>query len=195
MELTLFQSNAAESFAQANGLVQALLGWLLWRQAAVRKTWGLGWLALSMACGAVVNVATPVLVTPTLAQGLSNTTTVFLHVVLGFASMAALVTGMLAYCEHYNRRLGQLFTTAWVLLPVVTLGGWLLGFQRVGDVVAMGVFSYLAYISWVTARRFPGTGHRQLALAMLSYPLILVLLGLMALEPQHIRYLSSLPSP
>jgi len=103
------------------------------------------------------------------------------------------VTGMLAYCEHYNRRLGLVFVGAWAVLPMCTLGGWMLGLRGMGDVVAVGVFSYLAYIAWVTARRCPGTGHRQLALAMLSYPAILVALGLLALEPQHIRYLASAP--
>ena len=78
MDLSSFHSSPAESFAQANGLIQAFLAWLLWREARILQTNGLGWLALGMACGAVVNMASPLLITPNLGlQSATASTLVF----------------------------------------------------------------------------------------------------------------------
>ena len=63
--------SAPEAFAQACGVLQAVLAALIWRHRALRRGWGLGWLSLSLGAAAAVNMAAPWMVTPLLTQDTS----------------------------------------------------------------------------------------------------------------------------
>ncbi|MDT8991828.1 HAMP domain-containing sensor histidine kinase [Curvibacter sp. APW13] len=193
MDLTLFHSNAAESFAQANGVLEAAVAWLLWRQVHVRKEWALDWLALSMLCAAVINIGTPILVTPNIGRPSAVSVSLAIQIVVGYASLASMVAGLVAYCEYSRRPPLHLFLFLWVSLPVLTVAAWGAGLRSFGDWLALALFAYLAWMVWNTGRRFAGVGHTTLAAALLGYPLSMFLLQAFDMAPEHIRYLASSP--
>lgn len=193
MDLTLFHSNSPEAFAQANGVLQVAVAWLLWRQVHVRKHWALDWLALSMLCGAVINIGTPILVTPHIGGLHWGSLTLLIQLVVGYASLAAMAAGLVAYCEYSRRHPLRLFLLLWLALPVLTIGAWRAGFRSFGDWLALALFAYLAWMVWNTGRRFAGVGHTTLAAALLGYPLFMFLLQAFHLAPENIRYLASSP--
>jgi signal transduction histidine kinase len=193
MDLALFKSTPAEAFSQANGIIQFVVAWLLWRQVHVRREWGLGWMALGMLCASLISIGTPILVTPFVGVVKLASLPLLLQVVIGFASLAAVVAGLTAYCEYSAHRALHVFLLCLAVLPTLTFLGWYLGIRAAGNWLALIVFAYLAWIAWSTEKRFPALGNRQLAMTLLGYPCFMFLLAAFDLDPVHIRYLASSP--
>ena len=192
MDLSSFHSSPAESFAQANGLIQAFLAWLLWRETRMLQTRGLGWLALGMFGAAIFNLMAPLSIAPNI--GLHRAAPVSLAFgLLGFVTMAALVVGLLSYCAGTQARWLLIFVGLWLGLPLLTAALVFVGVPYAGILVALGVFSFLAHVAWKTESLYPATGHQYLALALLSYPAAFILLHVLGVDPQNVRYLVAAP--
>lgn len=191
-----FQISPPEAFAQACGVLQVVLAVLFWRHRMLRRQWGLGWLALSMAAAGLVNVAAPWLVTPLLVQGSAlkaSPVLVMGVMMLGFASLAAMVAGLRAYSQSPGWRPTTVFFTLWLLVPVLVIVLIIAGVRRAGDWAALIHFVYGAYICRLAERREPRVGHLLLAGVLLLYPALVLAMGLTPLELATVRYLAAAP--
>ncbi|HRK37769.1 MAG TPA: PAS domain S-box protein [Burkholderiaceae bacterium] len=187
----------AEGFSIASGALMAVLALLLWRHHPTRPAWGLRWFAVAMACGAVVDVLAPVLITGAFrdssfdhASGAAGT----LALMLGFGSLSALVVGIRCYVLRSPARPWLLFALVWCvsqLLAVVSVVAWKLTF--VVDLIAAACFLYGAALSVAASRREPGMGHAWVALAFLGQPLALAVLALISVDPRAARYFAAVP--
>lgn len=189
--------SAPEAFAQASGAIELVLAVLLWHHRAMRRGWGLGWLALSMACASIVNLAAPWTVTPLLTQRheILQVRPVLLGVVLavGFASLASLVSGLRAYVQVEGWRAQWVFIVLWLLTPMLVVALTVLGVPLPGDWITLLLMGYCARLVWQARQAEPGVGHAALALVLVLYPLILLAMGFTSLEITTVRYLVALP--
>lgn len=191
-----YQISPAEAFAQACGVLQAVLAALLWRHRTLRRGWGLGWLALSMAAAGIVNLAAPWLVTPLLTKGASIKVSPLLTAVVmlvGFASLASMVAGLRAYGQRPGWRPAAVFWVLWLVVPVVVIVLSVAGIAKAGDAAALVFFVYGAYVCHVAGRREPDVGHLLLAAVLVLYPAMVLAMGLTPLELTTVRYLAAAP--
>lgn len=188
--------SAPEAFAQACGVLQAVLAALIWRHRALRRGWGLGWLSLSLGAAAAVNMAAPWMVTPLLTQDTairSSPALAMVVMLIGFSSLAALVAGLRAYCQRSGWRPARVFLTLWLVLPASVVGLALADVPKVADWTAMLLFGYCAVLCWKTGQRERGVGHFLLAGVLFLYPVMVLAMGLTSLEVATVRYLAAAP--
>jgi signal transduction histidine kinase len=190
------QISPAEAFAQACGVLQTVLGALLWRHRMLRRGWGLEWLALSMAAAGIVNLAAPWLVTPLLVDGSAFKVSPWLTglvMLVGFSSLASIVAGLRAYGQRPGWRPVTVFWVLWLGVPIVVVGASLAGAYRAADWAALVFFCYGAYICRGAAQREPDVGHTLLAGVLVLYPVLVLAMGLTSLDVTTVRYLAAAP--
>jgi PAS domain S-box-containing protein len=186
----------SEGFAIASGMLQALLVFLLWMHHRNRRQWGLNWMAGAMFCGAVINVAAPILITGELLGSPRDTVpgaAGFLALFFGTAAFSALLVGLRFYCLAAPQRPWALFAAVWLGSQVLILAGYGPGLRQVGDLCVAAVFIYGALLCWRTSRVEPDVGHRLVAAALLAQPACFGLLLLMDFDPRAARYASAVP--
>jgi signal transduction histidine kinase len=190
------QISPAEAFAQACGVLQAVLAVLLWRHRTLRRGWGLDWLALSMAAAGVVNLAAPWFVTPLLVTGAAIKESPWLAaavMLVGFASLASMVAGLRSYGQCSGWRPAKVFVVLWLAVPVAVIVVSVAGAPRAGDWAALTFFVYGAYICHAAGRREPDVGHFLLAGVLVLYPTMVLAMGLTSLDVFTVRYLAAAP--
>ena len=119
----------AEGFSIASGALMAVLAVLLWRHHPARPVWGLRWFAGAMACGAMVDVLAPVLITGMFRNSASGPIPGVVGLsalMLGYGSMAALVVGVRCYVGQTLLRPWVLFATVWLACQVLAVVGTVL---------------------------------------------------------------------
>lgn len=191
-----FEVSPAEAFAQACGVLQAVLAVLLWRHCTLRRGWGLGWLAWSMAAAAILNLGAHWFVTPLLVNESSYRASPWLAglvVLVGFSSLASIVAGLRAYSQRTGWRPVSVFGVLLLGTPVVVIGASLAGAYRAGDWAALVFFVYGAYICYEAARREPNVGHLLLASVLVLYPVLVLAMGFTSLDVTTVRYLAAAP--
>lgn len=187
--------NYAEAFATSAGFVQVLLAALLWRQHSRQPSWGMHWLALSMACSALINLSAHYLITPFLISGVLNgpprPIALFLFLT-GFACLAALVVGIRAYTGRQRWRNHYEFLLLWPALLVLVL--FSVGrIPLAGDLCSVAVFLYCAWQVAQAARSERHAGHALLCVVLCIQPITLILLLVSGVAVSLARYFSALP--
>ncbi|WP_168224856.1 ATP-binding protein [Rhodoferax aquaticus] len=188
--------SSPEAFAQACGLLQAVLAILMWQHRAMRRGWGLGWLSLSMATGALLNLAAPWLITPLLVpDALRQSSRWLLAVAMlaGFGSLAAMVAGLRAFCERPGWKPSTVFLLVWLTLPVMVILAGMLRISGVADWATLVLFAYGALLCMDAAKDERGVGHPLLAAVLVLHPVILIAMGFASMDVASARYFSSAP--
>ena len=163
----------AEVFAQANGLIQITLALLLGQHRSLQRGWGLGWLSISMGAAGLLNLTAPWLITPTLTSALKPSVAFVAQIILGVGCLAALLTGLFTFCEKKVARPTRLFGAIFMGLPTAYAMSAAMGFQFGGEWVTFGLMIWCAFIAWQAEKVYPKTGHRQLFVVLVMYPITL----------------------
>lgn len=183
----------AEVFAQANGLIQIVLSLLLWRNRHLQDEPGLGWFAYAMLAAGVLNLLAPSLITPIVISGPKPSLALLAQVLLGVGCLAALVTGIWAYCTRLVVRPIWIFVQVFSGLPIAYGVLSAVGFPSGGELVTFGLMACCAVVAWKTEKLYPTTGHRQLAAVLAMYPIILIVAKSAGSSLSDTRYISSGP--
>jgi len=190
-----FDLHYAEAFATSAGFVQALLAVLLWRHHHLQPRWGLRWVAMAMACSAVINLSAHYLITPFLLRGTfiraPQPVSIFLFV-CGYACLAALVVGLRGYTGRQRYRGRHEFLLLWpaLLLAVILT---IRAVPLIGDLSSVGVFLYCAWLVAQASRTEQQADHRLLCMVLCVQPITLALLLGMGVEVALARYFAALP--
>jgi signal transduction histidine kinase len=194
----------SEGFAISAGLIQAFVAVVFARFRLVRPEWGLGWLAMSFAMAAAINVCAPVLLASAVTVlratpgGAPFTTEspvmAVLGMVLGVSAMGALVAGAVQYVGQLVGRGWWLFFGVWgVYLFMIGVGFWLqLGAMPASTLTAV-IFVLLSACFLRTMRREPGAGHGVAALMISLYVPLLAGGYAMGLDPGQSRHWAAVP--
>lgn len=187
----------AEGFSIASGGLMAVLAVLLWRHHHTRPAWGLRWFAAAMACGAVVDVMAPLLITGVVRDSATHPGPGVMGLValmLGYGSIAALVVGVRCYVLSRPASNWRLFAVVWLVSQTLAvIGTAALSLNFVSDLVAAVCFLYCAALSAAASRREPGMGHAWVALVFLCHPLTVAVLAVLSVDPRAARYFAAMP--
>ncbi len=194
----------SEGFAISAGLVQGFVAVVFARFRRVRPDWGLGWLAMSFALAAALNVCSPVLLTAagsaSLAaaggdlRALPSPWLALLGLTLGVSTMAALLVGALQYVGQPPGRGWSLFFGVWgIYLAMIGLGQWLQWGSLPARVLTASIFVLLSGFFVSTMRREPGAGHGVAALMLSLYVPLLVGGYVLGLNLDQLRYWAAVP--
>ncbi len=186
-----------EGFLAACGALMAVVGALLWRHHPMRSAWGLRWLAAAMACGAIINVLAPVLVTnvwrdiaPTPWGNIAK----LLAMAMGYGSLAALLVGTRHYMLRPPQHPWRLFLVVWLAAQTGVLAG-LVGLQLgfLADLVTAAIFCYCTWLAFAAVRQEPSVGHGLVGLAFAAHPASVLLMAAAGMEIRTTRYLAAAP--
>ena len=194
----------SEGFAISAGLIQGFVAVVFARFRLVRPEWGLGWLAMSFAMAAALNVCAPLLLAGAISAlqaapgggplASAPLWILLLSVILGVSTMGALVVGALQYVGQPIGRGWMLFFGVWGLyLFFIGLGRWLqLGSLPASTMTAV-IFVLLSGFFVGTMRREPGAGHGVAALMISLYVPLLAVGHVLGLDPNQLRYWAAVP--
>jgi len=181
----------------ACGVVMAVIAVLLSRHHAFRPTWGLRWLGAAWAGGLVSNLFPLFVQVGALRATLDGTLMGYvgwLALLVGFAGLAAMVVGIQCYVLRPPKRPWWVFAGFLVLSVIFTRAGHvLLDVSFAGEVIAAGVFLYVAWLTFSASQREPGVGHALLGLAFMTQSVTLCLLLLFQKGLQDWRFFSTAP--
>lgn len=185
----------AEGLSFASGLSQAFVAVVFLRFHQSRPQWGLNWLALSFALGALINTALPAIplaqaVTPWQWAGRVAS------LIGGITCVAALIAGVRLY-------VGIRRPSPWAIVPftyllfALTLAlrfnidhplAWLAGY-----VLNAGIFLYLGCLCRRTARTEPGVGYGIAATMLCLQPPMVAFAWFIGASPQELQHGSAIP--
>lgn len=173
-------------------VIQCLVGFLIMRQHRHEVSWGLNWFAAAMLTGALANVAIFFLSQPAPESSpllLAGHTIVF---VLGFASLTAMLLGMLQFTTQRFRGSLRWALAAGLLMTGGALGLVWAGMPLGGDFVAAMVFAAAAGLAWRAHRREGAVGFDFLSASLFVYPLTFVVSALAVESLATLRSIAAL---
>jgi len=180
-----------QGFALAAALLLALIAAVFWSRRQARPSWGLGWLGLAFACGAVINLP-PLYLAP--GQSVYGSAFVWLLIPVGLTGVGALTVGLRRFAGDPVPRPGRalLGVAAWLLLSATALR--LLGAGELGGHIATAlIYLWLLWICRQAGRADPGLQLGWVSAMLWITPVGVVLAALLGMDPNLLRHAGAVP--
>lgn len=185
---------SSAAFAVTAGLVQGFVAAVLLRFRGLRPDWGLGWLAMSFALAAVLNLSTPWVSQAQRADDLLRFEMIA-ALIVGVSIMCALVVGVLHYTSSPRPAWPWTFLGVWLLYigSIVGRKVWGTDPALLGNAITGVVFVLLSALLWRSHLRDPDSGHWVAALLVGAYPVLVALGWWWGLDQLGLRHWSAVP--
>lgn len=179
----------------ASGSIQIFVAAVFMRFMRTRRQWGLGWLSLSFAFAAWINL------TSGYAMQLTRVDAMFvplhlLNVFVGVSCMGLLTVGVRQYMGEVPVRPWLSIAVVWGLYALVIAArrAWPdAPLDILGPLLAALIFMYLAVLGIRAAQRERGVGHAVAAAMLLLYPPMVWIAYQFGLNPGELTYWGSVP--
>lgn len=179
----------------ASGAIQTFVAAVFFRFMFARPQWGLGWLGLSYAFAAWLNLTAGYAMQVTRGDSLFVPLQVA-NMIVGVTCMGFLVTGVRQYLGFTPSRPLLSISMVWgaYLSLIAARRLWpTTDLAIVGPFLAAVIFTYLAVLGVKAARREPGVGHAVAAAMLMLYPPLVWIAYQFGLNPAEMSYWGSVP--
>lgn len=191
----MLYNDFALGLSLATGAVMIFIAMVFLRFMQARRHWGLGWLGVSYALAALINLMA------SFTMQLSPSNPLFVPVqllvlVMGVSCMGAITAGVRLYMGCQPARPWVSFALVWALYALILIARrvWPEVYLPIlGAALAAVIFIYLAIVSVQAARREPGAGHAVAAAMLMLYPPLVWIAHRWGLDPRTLTYWGSVP--